>query len=80
MKILICGDCPDPLTTVAQELNRMYSHQFRPTVHPGQKATSPPAEILPQESAAQVRDTSRNQISLTRAITPHEKLQPSFES
>ena len=30
MKLLICGECPDPLTTVAQELNRMRSTQMRP--------------------------------------------------
>ena len=29
MKILICGECPDPLTTVAQNLNRFTSQQIR---------------------------------------------------
>jgi hypothetical protein len=29
MKLLICSDCPDPLTTVAQGLNRMRSEQIR---------------------------------------------------
>ena len=29
MKLLICGECPEPLTTVAQELNRMRSAQMR---------------------------------------------------
>jgi hypothetical protein len=29
MKILICGECPDPLTTVAQALNRMRAEQMR---------------------------------------------------
>jgi hypothetical protein len=29
MKILICGDCPDPLTTIAQGLNRMRCEQMR---------------------------------------------------
>jgi hypothetical protein len=29
MKILICGECPDPLTTIAQGLNRMRGEQMR---------------------------------------------------
>lgn len=29
MKILICSECPDPLTTVAQGLNRIRSEQMR---------------------------------------------------
>jgi hypothetical protein len=32
MKLLICGECPDPLTTVAQELNRMRASQMRPPI------------------------------------------------
>jgi hypothetical protein len=29
MKVLICGECPDSLTTVARNLNRLLSEQMR---------------------------------------------------
>ena len=31
MKVLICGECPDSLTTVARNLNRLLSEQIRPS-------------------------------------------------
>jgi len=32
MKVLICGECPDSLTNVARNLNRLLSEQIRPSV------------------------------------------------
>jgi hypothetical protein len=42
MKLLICGQCPEPLTTVAQELNRMRSAQMRPAI-PFNTEPNPPS-------------------------------------
>jgi hypothetical protein len=41
MKILICGKCPDPLTTVAQGLNRIRSEQMRPEPWQSGEASPP---------------------------------------
>jgi hypothetical protein len=42
MKILICGECPHPLTTVAQDLNRLRSEQMRlePLLRPDVSAST----------------------------------------
>lgn len=48
MKVLICGECPDSLTTVAQNLNRLLSQQMRPDFAiPTQPtaATAVPSEV-----------------------------------
>jgi hypothetical protein len=46
MKLLICGECPDPLTTVAQELNRMRSAQMRSSLLFTTEPTPPSPESL----------------------------------
>jgi hypothetical protein len=43
MKLLICGECCDRLTTVAQRLNRMRSDQMRAELF--SHTETPPAEI-----------------------------------
>jgi hypothetical protein len=40
MKMLICGECSTPLTTVAQGLNRLRSEQMRSELLPGTAAPS----------------------------------------
>jgi hypothetical protein len=46
MKLLICGECPDPLTTVAQELNRMRSAQMRSPIPFNTEPNPPSPESL----------------------------------
>jgi hypothetical protein len=53
MKVLICGECPDSLTTVAQSLNRLLSQQMRPDVSiptPLPASASGPLEISGQKT------------------------------
>ena len=40
MKMLICGECSTPLTTIAQGLNRLRSEQMRSEFFPGTAAPS----------------------------------------
>lgn len=46
MKLLICGECPEPLTTVAQELNRMRSAQMRSLIPFSVEPNPPSPESL----------------------------------
>lgn len=54
MKLLICGECPDSLTTVAQGLNRMRGEQMRSEAllrgAPTPDAAQSAAEILPRQT------------------------------
>jgi len=54
MKLLICGECPDSLTTVAQGLNRMRSEQMRSEAllpgAPASDSAQSAAEILPRQT------------------------------
>ena len=52
MKLLICGECPEPLTTVAQELNRMRSAQMRSLI----PFSTEPNPSIPESFAVVDRD------------------------
>jgi len=51
MKLLICGECPDPLTTVAQGLNRIRAEQMRVDnlLHPEGPPSTPGVVLLPKK-------------------------------
>jgi hypothetical protein len=51
MKILICGECPDPLTTVAQGLNRIRAEQMRldNLLHLEVSSSTPGVVLLPKK-------------------------------
>jgi len=51
MKVLICGECSDPLTTVAQGLNRIRSKQI--SLEDSLRAASSP---LPEPELTVIRD------------------------
>jgi hypothetical protein len=53
MRMLICGDCPDSLTTVAQSLNRIHAEQMRTELSP------PAAAPLPRPEAESSVDRER---------------------
>lgn len=53
MKMLICGDCPDSLTTVAQSLNRIHAEQIGTELSPTAAAPLPRPE--PESSVDQER-------------------------
>jgi hypothetical protein len=52
MKLLICGECSDLLTTVAQELNRIRSAQMRLLI----PFSSEPSPAIPESLAVVEHD------------------------